>query len=51
MVALVLALLILAVLFGASAAVHALLWVAIIAAALWLLGFALRPSGRRWYYW
>ena len=50
MVALILALLLLVVLFGASAAYHALLWVAIIAAVLWLVGFAARPSGRRWYY-
>lgn len=51
MVALLLALLVIAVLFGLGSAVHALLWVAIIAAVLWLVGFAARPSGRRWYYW
>ena len=49
MVALVLFLLLVAILFGAGAALHALWWVAIIALALWLVGFAVRPSGRRWY--
>ena len=30
-----------------------LLWVAIVALALWLAGFMVRPHGRghRWYYW
>jgi hypothetical protein len=50
-VALVLFLLLVAVLLGVGTAVHALLWIGIIALALWLAGFAFRPSGRRWYYW
>jgi hypothetical protein len=49
--ALILFLLLVAVLLGVGTAVHALLWIGIIAAALWLAGFAFRPSGRRWYYW
>lgn len=51
MVALALFLLLIAILFGAGAALHALWWVAVIALALWLVGFAVRPSGGRWYYW
>jgi steroid 5-alpha reductase family enzyme len=51
-IALVLFLLLVAILFGAGAALHALWWVAIIALALWLVGFAVGPrAGRRWYYW
>ncbi|MGH7747213.1 MAG: DUF5670 family protein [Candidatus Dormibacteria bacterium] len=26
-------------------------WIAVIALALWLVGFAARPSGGRWYRW
>jgi hypothetical protein len=44
-------LILVALLFGVGAAVHALWWIAIIALAIWLVGFLLRPSGRRWYYW
>jgi hypothetical protein len=51
MVALILALILVAILFGAGVAVHLLWWVAIIALALLLVGFLFRPSGRRWYYW
>lgn len=51
MVALVLFLLLIAILFGAGAALHALWWVAIVALAIWLIGFAVRPSGGRWYRW
>jgi len=47
----VLALLLIAVLFGVGVAVKALLWVAIVLLVLWALGFAFRPAGRRWYYW
>ncbi|HEX3606893.1 MAG TPA: hydrophobic protein [Candidatus Dormibacteraeota bacterium] len=46
-----LVLLLVAILFGAGAAVHMLWWVAVIALALWLVGFAARPRGGRWYYW
>lgn len=39
-------------LFGASTAVHALLWVALIALVLWVAGFAVHPhGGKRWFYW
>jgi len=42
-------LLLILLLFGAGAAVHALWWVAVIALALWLIGFVVRPSGSgRW---
>jgi hypothetical protein len=50
-VAALLLFLLVALLLGVGTAVHALLWVGIIALALWLVGFAVRPSGRRWYYW
>jgi len=49
--ALILFLILVAALFGVGAAVHALFWVALIALALWVIGFAVRPSGGRWYYW
>ncbi len=51
MVPLLVFLLVVAILFGAGAAVHALWWIAIIALALWIVGFAARPSGGRWYRW
>lgn len=51
MAALLVFLLIVALLFGLGIAVHALIWIAIIAAVVWLIGFMLRPSGGRWYYW
>lgn len=51
MAALLVFLLIVALLLGLGIAVHALLWIAIIAAVVWLIGFMLRPSGGRWYYW
>jgi steroid 5-alpha reductase family enzyme len=51
MVPLLLFLLLVAVLFGAGAAVHTLWWIAVIALALWVVGFAARPSGGRWYRW
>ncbi len=44
-------LLIIAVLFGLGFAVKLLLWVALILLILWLLGWAVRPGRRRWYYW
>jgi len=51
MVALLAFLLLVALLFGAGAAAHALWWVAVIALAVWLVGFAAHPSGNRWYRW
>jgi len=51
MVALMLFLLLVAILFGVGSAVHALFWVALIALALWLVGFVAHPGGSRWYYW
>jgi hypothetical protein len=51
MAALLVCLLLVALLFGAGSAVHALWWVAVIALALWVVGFVARPSGGRWYYW
>jgi hypothetical protein len=49
--ALILFLILIAILFGASLAIHALLWIAIIAAVIWLIGFVFRPRRGRWYYW
>ncbi len=49
MAALLICLLIVALLFGLGAAVHALWWIAVIALIVWVIGFALRPSGGRWY--
>jgi steroid 5-alpha reductase family enzyme len=51
MVALLLFLFVVAILFGAGAAVHLLWWVAIIALAIWLIGFLARAEGGRWYRW
>jgi hypothetical protein len=51
MVALLLFLLLVALLLGASTAYNMLLWIGIIALVVWLVGFAFRPSGGRWYYW
>jgi hypothetical protein len=54
MVALILFLILIAILFGvgfASATLHLLIWIAIICAIIWLIGFAFRPRGGRWYYW
>jgi hypothetical protein len=49
--ALLVFLLLVALLFGFGVAVHALWWIAVIALVVWLIGFAFRPSGGRWYYW
>jgi len=51
-----LALLIILILFGLGFALHVLWWIAIIALALWLLGFLFRAGAtagprRRWYRW
>ncbi len=51
MAALLLFLLLVALLFGFGVALHALWWIAVIALIVWLVGFAFRPSGGRWYYW
>ncbi len=54
MIAILLALILVAILFGAGFALHTLWIIAVIALVLWLLGFMLRGgggSGRRWYYW
>lgn len=48
--ALLLALVLIAILFGAGFASSLLWYVAIIALILWLVGFVARPGGR-WYYW
>lgn len=44
-------LLLIAILFGVGFAVKALLWIAIVLLALWLIGWLAHPTGRRWYYW
>jgi hypothetical protein len=51
MVAAIVLLIIAAVLLGIGFAVHALLWVALILFAIWLIGWLIRPTGSRWYYW
>ena len=51
MIPIVVFLVLVLLLFGAGTAVHALWWIAIIALALWLVGFVARPHGRRWFYW
>ncbi|HXS64779.1 MAG TPA: hydrophobic protein [Streptosporangiaceae bacterium] len=57
MLILLLALLIVLILAGAGFALHLLWWIAIIALAVWLLGFVFRmgegvgSSRRRWYRW
>lgn len=50
-IALLLFLILIAILFGAGVALHALWWIAIIALVLWVIGFFARPRGGRWYYW
>ena len=49
--AVVLALLIVALLFGLGFAVKILWWVAIFALALWIIGFFAAGAERRWYHW
>ena len=44
-------LLLVAILFGLGFVVKALLWVALVMAVLWVLGWVVRPAGGRWYYW
>lgn len=54
MLALLLFLLLVFVLFGSGFALHALWWVAVIAAIVWIVGFFTGPrppTGGRWYRW
>jgi len=51
MLAAVLLLLLIAILFGLGFALKALFWVALALIVLWIIGFAWRPAGGRWYYW
>ena len=51
MVAIVLLALLSLLLFGVGFTVHILWWVAFACVIVWLLGFAFRSGGRRWYYW
>jgi hypothetical protein len=46
MAVILLALLVILILFGLGFALHVLWWIAIIALALWLLGFLLRAGSR-----
>jgi hypothetical protein len=46
-----LALVAVGIVFGLGFALHALFWVALGLAGLWVLGFALRRPSRRWYAW
>jgi len=51
MVPMLVFLLLVAVLFGAGSATHLLWWIAVIALAVWVVGFFARPTGGRWYRW
>lgn len=51
MLAIVLLALIALVLFGIGFTIHFLWLVAAICAVAWLLGFVVRGSSHRWYYW
>lgn len=57
MVAAILALIIIAVLFGLGFVVKALLWIALVLLVVWAVGWFIgvgtaAPTGRRrWYYW
>ena len=51
MVAAILLLLLIAILFGVGFAVHALLWIALILLAVWIIGWLAHGPQRRWYYW
>jgi hypothetical protein len=39
------------ILFGVGFTAHVLWIVAVVLALVWLIGFAVRPGGKRWYYW
>ena len=49
--AILLALLVVALLFGLGFAVKFLWFVAVVALALWLIGFVAAGAERRWYHW
>lgn len=49
--ALLIAALLIAVLFGAGFALEMLWWIALIALAVWLVGFFVRGAERTWYRW
>lgn len=51
MEALLLVLLLALILGGVGFAYNALWWVAVAVLVIWLVGFAVRPSGGRWFYW
>lgn len=51
MIPLLLALLLIAVLFGAGSALNLLYYVAIIALVLWVIGFLVHGESGRWYRW
>ena len=51
MLALILVALLALVLFGIGFSLHLLWWIAIVVAVIWLIGFAIRPGGGRWYRW
>jgi len=51
MAGILIVLLLIAVIFGLGFAVKALFWLALALLVLWVVGFAVRPRGGRWYYW
>jgi len=51
MLAILLAFLLVAVLFGLGFAVNFLWFVALIALAFWIIGFVVSGPERRWYHW
>ena len=51
MAVMLLALLVVALLFGLGFAIKALWLIAIIALAFWLIGFVASGAERRWYHW
>ena len=51
MAAILLALLVIALLFGLGFAVSVLWYVAIIALVLWIIGFLVSGAESRWYHW
>ncbi len=46
-----LVLMLVAILFGLGLVVNALLWVALIVALLWVIGFFAHGASARWYRW
>ncbi len=51
MLALILVALLALILFGVGFTVHFLWWIAVVVAAVWLIGFLVASGGRRWYGW